>query len=319
MKIPNKSIRRELRAEGIVLKAISPLGYERIQRLAGPAGNVVLRLLPMKAVNGHYETMKRPDGSKMELLVLDGKKDDGKPTVGILWCHGGGYVLGAPGMAIMALPKVLVQNCNCVIVLPAYRLSCQEPYPAAIDDCYYALKWMESQKDRLGITTEKLVVGGESAGGGLTTALTLYCRDKGEDPFAFQIPLYPMLDDRLTESSAKNNAPVWNAHANRSAWHVYLDDQFYGDEVPYYAAPARATDLTGLPPALSFYGNIEPFRDEDRDYFARLAATGTEVVTREFEGCYHAFDMMAPYANVAKEANAWAIAEYEALVEKYCK
>ncbi len=317
MRIPNQSIRKEIRLEGLALKYGSPLGVEKVQRIASPLGTVVLGMLPMKSLNGSYRTISRKNGSKMKLLILDGRKNDGSKTVGILWCHGGGYALGAPEMAIMAFPKHLLKQYNCVIVLPDYTLSAKAPYPAALEDCYTALKWMESHKEQLGIQSEKLVVGGESAGGGLTAALTLYCRDKGEDPFAFQIPLYPMLDDRLTSSSRKNNAPVWNETANRSAWHIYLDEQFIQDRVPYYAAPARAADLSNLPPAFSFYGSIEPFHDEDETYFTRLAETGTETVTKEYSGCYHAFDMMAPYAKVAKEATAWGLEQYADFVEKY--
>ena len=319
MKVPNSSIEREIRLEGMALKYLSPLGYERVQRICSPLSTMVLGLLSMKSLNGSYEKITRADGSRMKVLILDGRKNDGKKTVGILWCHGGGYVLGAPEMAIMALPKHILRNYNCVIVLPDYTLSAKAPYPAAVEDCYTCLKWMESNKDRLGIDADKFVLGGESAGGGLTLGLSLYCRDKGETPFAFQIPLYPMLDDRLTESSAKNNAPVWNAHSNRSAWHIYLDEQFYGDDIPVYAAPARATDLTGLPPVMSFYGSIEPFRDEDRTLFGKLADTGVEVITKEYKGCYHAFDMMAPYAKVAKDATAWALKQYEHMVETYCE
>ena len=109
MRIPNQSIRKEIRLEGLVLKYGSPLGYEKVQRICSPLGTAVLGMLPMKSLNGSYRTISRKNGSKMKLLILDGRKNDGSKTVGILWCHGGGYVLGAPEMAIMAFPKHLLK------------------------------------------------------------------------------------------------------------------------------------------------------------------------------------------------------------------
>ena len=309
-------INRQLALEGALLKAFNPLPNETAQRLVSPLSDKVLGLLPMKLLNGYKTEISRPDGTPMRVCVLRGKKTEGK-TVGILWLHGGGYVLGAPEMAVMSFPRHLINNTNCVIVSPAYRLSAEAPYPAALEDAYTALQWLGENREALGITCDKFVIGGESAGGGLTAALCLYARDKGESCIGLQLPLYPMLDDRVTETSAHNTAPVWNTRANKSAWHIYLGDSVMNSGVSPYAAPARAEDLSGLPPAVSFIGTVEPFYAETRAFFDRLNAAGIETALREYDGAYHAFDMMAPYAKISKEAVAFTLGEYRRLVGKY--
>ncbi len=316
VRIKYKDIDKGIRLEGAFIKAISPLGNERVQRILSPISNKALSLLPLKSLNCSKIKMKRADGSSFRVCILRGKKSQGK-TVGILWLHGGGYVLGAPEMAVMSFPKHLIHNCNCVIVAPDYTLSAKAPYPAALNDAYQTLLWLEENSKSLGIECDKFIVGGESAGGGLTAALCLYARDKGKDCIAFQMPLYPMLDDRVTESSKENNAPVWDTSANKSAWHIYLGDRFMNNSVPAYAAPARAINYKNLPPAISVVGTIEPFYDEVDTYFKNLKNENIETRLMIADGCYHAFDMMAPYAKISKDAVAFLIDAYNEFVNKY--
>ncbi len=252
----------------------------------------------------------------MRICIMRGKKTAGK-TVGILWLHGGGYSLGAPEMAIMSFPRHLINNGNCVIVAPDYTLSTVKPYPAALDDAYTSLQWLKKNSKELGIECEKIVVGGESAGGGLTAALCIYARDKGETCIGLQMPLYPMLDDRVTETSKNNHAPVWNTKANKTAWRIYLGDSVMNNGVSPYAAPARETDYHGLPPAISFVGTAEPFYEETLIFFEQLHNAGIEAVLKEYAGAYHAFDMMAPYATISKDANRFLLEQYAAFTEKY--
>lgn len=149
---------------------------------------------------------------------------------------------------------------------------------------------------------DKIFVGGNSAGGGMTAALTLYARDRGEVNIAFQMPLYPMLDDRPTKTSKNNDAPVWNTKSNIAAWKLYLGDDYGTDMVSKYAAPARETDFSGLPPTLTFIGSIDPFLAETKSYVEALRAAGVPVEFRIFEGGFHSFDIYY-FANIAKEAN----------------
>lgn len=150
------------------------------------------------------------------------------------------------------------------------------------------------------------MVGGESAGGGLTAALCMYARDKGEVDIAFQMPLYPMIDDRDTPSSRDNHAPVWNTRLNHAAWNLYLRpfrDHSRNDSVPAYAAPARQEDYRGLPPAYTFVGDIEPFYCETLTYIENLRKAGVPAKVDVYPGCFHAFDMLLPFLPVSRRAH----------------
>ena len=135
-------------------------------------------------------------GGKLKLIVLRYGRGPG-----ILWIHGGGYALGTAGMVYASMGRILARRFCGTVVSPEYRLAGQAPYPAALEDCWAALKYMYESAGELGIDRKRIVVGGESAGGGLAAALCLYARDRGEIPIAFQIPLYPMLDCEDTDSS----------------------------------------------------------------------------------------------------------------------
>ena len=131
------------------------------------------------------------------------------------------------------------------------------------------------------------------------------------------MPLYPMLDDRMqTESACDNNAPVWDSASNAQAWQRYLGELCGGD-VPSYAAPARATDYTGLPPAVTFVGDIEPFRDETIAYIDNLRNAGVPAELAVYPACDHAFDMLAPTSQVARQAGEFFIAAYRHAADHY--
>lgn len=226
----------------------------------------------------------------------------------VLWIHGGGYLTGMKEMAFMSRVVDLVTRFGVVAVCPGYRLSWQAPYPAALDDCYASLLWMRDQAEALGINPAQLIVGGESAGGGLAAATCLLARDRGEVRVAFQMPLYPMIDNLDTESSRDNHNKVWDTDRNHIGWKLYLCGKARDADVEPYAAPARATDLSGLPPAYSFVCTGEPFYSETVDYFERLKAAGVDAQLDVYEGLYHAFDMLEPDLPESREA-----------VERFCE
>lgn len=311
-----KNIDKQIRLEGEILKLISPLGSEKAQRIIGPISTKAMSFLKLKSLNCSKIKIKRPDGTEFRVCVMRGKKTHGK-TIGILWLHSGGYVLGAPEMAIMSFPKHLINNHNCVIVAPDYTLSSIKPYPAALEDAFTTLLWLKDNRENLGIDSDNFVVGGESAGGGLTAALCMYARDKNINNIAFQMPLYPMLDDRITDTSKNNTAPVWNTKANKSAWKIYLGDKVMNHYVSPYAAPARNENFSGLPPAISIIGTAEPFYAETLTFFDKLKQADVETKLKEFKGGYHAFDMMAPYAEISKSANKFLLEKYSEFVQKY--
>ncbi|MDD3521272.1 MAG: alpha/beta hydrolase fold domain-containing protein, partial [Actinomycetota bacterium] len=209
MKIKSSVIDKELRATGLIMKIIPWLFFnEPGLRLLSKLSSRRWIKIKRHKIRLTEEWITRKDGSKLRICIFKPlKSKDNVP--GILWLHGGGYTLGAPEQAGM-MAKRLIETHKCIIVAPDYRLSVKSPYPAGLEDCYEVLLWMKNHAEELGIRENQLMVGGDSAGGGLAAALTLFTRDKGEAAIAFQMPLYPMLDDRMiTSSSNDNNAPVW--------------------------------------------------------------------------------------------------------------
>jgi acetyl esterase/lipase len=223
---------------------------------------------------------------------------------GVLFLHGGGYAIGSPEQFGSVYP-MLMGTRDCVVVAPDYRKSLEAPYPAAVHDCYGALLWLKEHAAELGVRADQLFVMGMSAGGGLTAAVSLMARDRGDVRIAHQLPLYPMIDHRMvTESSRDNDAPVWGSRHNRIAWDLYLGGRA-GDDVPKYASPALETDLAGLPPTTTFVGELDPFLDETVAYVEGLRAAGVPVELRRYPGCYHGFDAIRPGAKVSREANGF--------------
>lgn len=235
-------------------------------------------------------------GGKMKLIVLQYGKGPG-----ILWIHGGGYVLGMASMVYFSMGRLLAKHYGGVVVSPEYRLAKKAPYPAALEDCYAALKYMHDQADELGIDRNRIIVGGESAGGGLAAAVCQYARDKGEVQVSFQIPLYPMLDCEDTDSSRDNHAYGWNTKRNHWGWSWYLRDLYGTDQVPPYASPSRATNYSGLPPCYTYVEDGEPFYDETLTYISNLKNAGIDASVDVFHGKTHGFDFMFWTKN-AKEA-----------------
>ena len=257
----------------------------------------------MKEYTVEKRNMPSP-GGEMKLLILrpTANRKPQDQTPGILWIHGGGYVTGMAGMIYMSRAIDLVKKFGAVVVTPEYRLAGKAPYPAALEDCYAALHYLKENADMLGCNRNRLMVGGESAGGGLTAALCIYARDRGEVNIAFQMPLYPMIDDRDTESSRDNHGISWNTKRNHAAWKLYLRD--ITGEVPSYAAPARETDYRNLPPAYTFVGNQEAFYCETLTYIQRLQEAGVTAHVDVYPTGFHAFDMLLPFRKISRQAVA---------------
>lgn len=257
-------------------------------------------------------------GRDIKILIFRPVKN-AKPkdkTPGILWIHGGGYATGMAEMVYFTRAISLVKKYGAVVIAPNYRLSIESPYPAALEDCYSALKYLKEHADELGINSSQIMVGGESAGGGLTASLCMYARDLGEVNIAYQMPLYPMLDNQDTESSKNNHAPVWNTKRNHQAWKLYLGTK---EEVPAYAAAARQTDYSNLPPAYTFVGDIEPFYCETLNYIENLKKAGIEAKVDVYKNWFHAYDLYFPYKKITKEAIKKFEKEYLYATENYFK
>ncbi|MFW6293589.1 MAG: alpha/beta hydrolase [Spirochaetota bacterium] len=307
----------ELRLRGRIVDLINtPSSEERYRRHVRRVQRV-LRLLAGRRTPGvetqEVRVPRRGGGPPIRVVLMrppvgsrsgERQPSAARPAPGIVWIHGGGYAIGVPEVD-SRVHRMLVLEHGCVVLAPDYRVSTEAPYPAALDDCYDTLLWMKDHASELGVDADRLMVGGQSAGGGLAAAVSLRARDTGEAKIALQVPLYPMLDDRMqTESARENNAPVWNSDTNRWAWRLYLGDRFGGD-VPAWAAPARAEDFHGLPPTVTFVGDLEPFRDETIAYVDRLRDAGVPVRFEVFERCFHAFDVVNPHAEVSERARAF--------------
>jgi acetyl esterase/lipase len=228
-----------------------------------------------------------------------------EPRPCLYWIHGGGMILGDIDLDDRSC-QTYAAELHCVVVSVRYRLAPEHPHPAPVEDCYAGLKWTAAHASRLGIDGRRLVVGGASAGGGLAAATALLARDRGGPAVSFQCLIYPMLDDRNQTLSSREfvDIPSWGRLANIAGWTALLGSAVGSKEVSPYAAPARATDLSGLPPALVQVGELEVFRDEDIDYATRLMQAGVATELHVYPGAYHGWDSVAPEAAVSKRAIA---------------
>ncbi|MFJ6835987.1 alpha/beta hydrolase [Streptomyces sp. NPDC091209] len=244
-----------------------------------------------------------PDISLFVVRPVAPPKDGPRPV--IYHSHGGGMVLGTNRAGVEVVLE-WAKELDAVVVSVEYRLAPEHPYPAGVEDVYAGLLWTARHAGDLGGDPERIVVAGASAGGGLTAALALLARDReGPRPLG-QVLMYPMLDDRNDTPSAHQMAGVgaWDRTANWTAWTAVLGDARGGPDVSAYAAPARAADLSGLPPAFLDVGSAETFRDEVVDYASRIWQAGGVAELHVWPGGFHGFDAFAPHTALARTARA---------------
>jgi acetyl esterase/lipase len=221
---------------------------------------------------------------------------------GVVMIHGGGFVIGSveaehAGAALMAM------DTGAVVISVEYRLAPEHPYPAGLHDCYAALVYLHEQADALGVDPARVALAGASAGGGLSAATALLARDRGGPAVCFQLLQIPELDDRLDTGSMQAfvDSPMWNRPLAEQSWKAYLGPLYGTDDVPAYAAPARATDLSGLPPAYVSTAEHDPLRDEGITYAQRLLQAGVSVELHQFPGTFHGSALVTTAA-VSKRA-----------------
>lgn len=236
--------------------------------------------------------------------VINARAGGGAPARGaILFIHGGGFISGDARDNLAAL-KSLAARLDCVIVSAQYRLAKIAPFPASMEDNYTALKWLHDEAATLGVDRLRIVLLGESAGGGLAAMVGIAARDRKEVPVAFQALVYPMLDDRTGSSRTVLSTIgqiIWTAPQNREGWRALLGHEPGGASAPAGAVPARVTDLRGLPPTFIGVGSIDLFADEDIDFARRLVNAGVPTELLVVPGAYHGFQMIAPKSRVSQQ------------------
>ncbi|AQZ65930.1 Esterase/lipase [[Actinomadura] parvosata subsp. kistnae] len=244
-----------------------------------------------------------PDGAPDLRLRIYQPEERGEGRPALYWIHGGGMIMGMPEMDDHSMIDY-VERLGLVVVSVDYRLAPEHPHPAPVEDCYAGLAWTVKNAAELGIDVSRVAVGGASAGGGLAAGTVLLARDRGGPEVAFQLLVCPMLDDRNETPSSHEfaEAVVWDRAANLFGWSALLGDRAGTSDVPPYAAPARAGDLSGLPPAFVDVGELEVFRDECFDYALRLARAGVSTEFHLYPGAFHGFDIMVPDAALSVRA-----------------
>ncbi|MBJ6123650.1 alpha/beta hydrolase fold domain-containing protein [Sphingomonas sp. BT553] len=237
-----------------------------------------------------------------------GRKDRGA----VIWLHGGGYVAGAAGIPVDL--RLAAQRRGWLVVSVEYRLAPEATVAKSSADNYAALRWVHENAATLGVDRSRIAVGGASAGGGHAAMLALAARDRGEVKLAYQVLIYPMLDDRTGSSRPARPGTgqyVWTAKANRFGWSSLLGVPAGGMQVPVGVVPARRSDLGGLPPAFVGVGTLNLFLDEDLAYAGALRAAGVPVDLLVVPAAFHAFDSAAPMARASQNFTRNWIADLE--------
>ncbi|WP_396929920.1 alpha/beta hydrolase [Mycolicibacterium sp.] len=266
---------------------------------------------PVDGVEVSRHTLPTGDGAELDLAWYF--PTSGLSGSAVLYLHGGGmiYSLAETAPAYDSAVRAYVANSGVPMLLVDYRVAPEHPNPTPIEDCYAALRWLSDNADSLGVNPARIAVAGDSAGGGLAAGVSLLARDRGGPALAAQLLIYPMLDDRTTTPDPELPAEVltWNYDDNITGWGALLGD----GEPSVYAAPARAEDLSGLPPTYLDVGDLDIFRDENIAYAARLSAAGVPTELHVHPGCPHAWEALAPTAAVSKRVVADRIRRLRAI------
>jgi len=262
--------------------------------IPGVPSNLELALAAFPDVTHREVRVPGYQGEEIVLSIFEptGERRGG----GVYWMHGGGMMIGDRFMSAVPLAE-WVSRLGLVAVSVEYRLAPEHPYPIPTEDAYAGFVWFAENAASLGVDPANIVVAGGSAGGNLAAAVALLARDRKGPAIKGQLLAYPMTEDRDASPSAEQFAEggLWSKASNDSGWAAFLGPiQRGGPDVPIYAAPARATDLSGLPPAFIDVGECEMFRDDDIAYAQRLWAAGVSVELHVYPGAWHGFESFAP-------------------------
>lgn len=264
------------------------------------SGEDTLQLLGERGFTWRDVAITGHEGGEIVVTVVEKEGRTGTGP-GFFHTHGGGMIIGNRWLGISGFLD-WAERFNGVIVTVEYRLAPEFPDPYPVEDCYAGLEWTAAHADELGIDPARILIGGASAGGGLAAGTALLARDRKGPALIGQLLIYPMLDDRDVSVSTLqiDGVGVWDRGSNLTGWGALLGDRRGTDDVSIYASPARAADLSDLPPAYIDCGSAEVFRDEDVAYATKLWEAGVQAELHVFAGGFHGFDMFAPHAAVSQ-------------------
>lgn len=304
---PATLLHPELREAGKFFAAMAggpPMTAESLPKIragngAGPRGAMPFPRIDKRTIPG---ITGQPDVP----VLLIGANKGGKPRPGVVYIHGGGFILGtAEGESMQA--QSLSSELGCVVVSVDYRLAPETRFPGMLEDCYAALAWMHKNAAELGVDPKRIAVVGGSAGGGLSAMLAIAARDRGEYPLCYQVLIYPMLDDH-TGSTRMPPSFIgtygWDVPSNKLGWTSLLGVPAGSRTVPKGAVPAREENLAGLPPAFVGVGSLDLFVEEDMTYAQRLVMSGVPTKLLVVPGAFHGFDGIASFSRIGKEFTA---------------
>jgi acetyl esterase len=252
---------------------------------------------PDLEIEDHYVSRSADDKTQLPVRIYREKDAPGTLPV-LLYLHGGGFLCGDLFSEESQCTHYAL-NARCAVVAVAYKLAPEEPFPAALNDCYRALEFLWDRSRELNLDRDRIAIGGSSAGANLAAAVTLLARDRNGPKICFQMLLVPALDDRLETQSACQftEVPDFARPEAEVMWRWYLGDEVA--DVSPYAAPARANDLSGLPTAYVLCAGLDPLRDEGLNYAHRLTEAGVAVELHLVPSIPHGFASI-PSAAISK-------------------
>lgn len=297
------------------LDEVDPALRDAVRRIPrGNAENRVMRAvvrfavrrLPVRRVPGVDVTTVRYGGLTARLYRPRAQRTHGV----LLWIHGGGFLLG-DARQDEPMCAGTAADLGMTVLSVNYRFAPEHPFPAPLNDVYAGWSWLQAHAGELGVDGSRVVVGGESAGGGLAAGLVQrLCDEQGERPVA-QWLFAPMIDDRTATDASLDEVAhwVWSNADNRFGWTSYLGHPPGAEDVAPYAAPARRADLAGLPQAYISVGSIDLFCAESRRYAERLEDAGVPVAVDVVPGAPHGFEnwahTSAPAVALLSRARGW--------------